>query len=248
MFVHGFGTDQRAWKDVADAFLADFRVVLLDNAGAGGSDPVAFDRHQDRYLSLDGYAADLLDVCEALELDGATFVGHSAGAMACVLAALRQPARASRLVLIGASPRYVDAPGYRGGFTRAEVDGLYADVMGRFSDWARAFAPAMMGNPDRPALAAQFADAIQSIPKDRVLTVLYSIFRSDYREVVARLSLPVLLIQSSEDPAVPIEVAEFMHRSIANSRLVVIRASGHLPHVSSPGKVVEAMRDFVTAP
>lgn len=45
VFVHGLGTDQHAWREVAAAFMNDFRIVLLDNVGAGNSDPMAFSQH-----------------------------------------------------------------------------------------------------------------------------------------------------------------------------------------------------------
>ena len=140
VFVHGFGTDQRAWKTVAESFREDFSLVLLDNVGAGQSEPAAF--LQSRYLNLGGYVSDLFEVCDALLLQDAILVGHSVGAMICLLAAARRPGRFSRLVMIGASPRYLDDEGYRGGFAEADLKALYQEVSLRYSEWADAFAPA----------------------------------------------------------------------------------------------------------
>jgi sigma-B regulation protein RsbQ len=83
---------------------------------------------QHRYLSLDRYVTDLLEVLEALTVMRAVLVGHSVGAMICALAPRRSPDRVARLVLIAASPRYLDEPGYRGGFTAADLQGLYSAV------------------------------------------------------------------------------------------------------------------------
>ena len=47
VFAHGFGCDQNMWRFVAPAFEDDFRVVLFDHVGAGGSDLAAYD--PDRY-------------------------------------------------------------------------------------------------------------------------------------------------------------------------------------------------------
>jgi sigma-B regulation protein RsbQ len=243
VFVHGFGTDQRAWHAVVGPFLKDFRIVLLDNVGAGGSAPDAFVQH--RYLNLHAYATDLLDVCRALQIEDAVLVAHSVGAMIGVLAANAEPARFSRLVLIGASPRYLDEPGYRGGFTKPDLDALYSAVSSVYPDWADQFAPLAMGNPDRPQLAQHFAATLKSIPAQSAFTVLCSIFQSDHRQDVCKLDKPTLLIQSQQDVAVPLEVAEYLNREIRGSRLAVIDATGHLPHVSAPAAVVAAMRDFI---
>lgn len=245
VFVHGFGTDQSAWQQVQDAFRDDFRIVRFDNTGAGRSDRAAFRQH--RYLNLHAYAADLLDICSALQLRQVTLVGHSVGGMCCVLAAIARPELFDRLVLVGASPRYLDDAGYRGGFTQADLNALYSAVTLSYTEWAGRFAAAAMGNPGQPELAEYFAGTIKSIPPELALTVLCSIFQSDHRADLARLDLPTLLIQARDDVAVPLEVAEFMHRQIRGSQLRVIDAAGHLPHVSAPAAVIEAMSDFVRA-
>src|SRR3954467_11948523 len=99
IFAHGFGCDQHMWRFVAPAFEADHRVVLFDHVGAGGADLSAYD--EARYGSLDGYADDVLEICRALEVTDAIFVGHSVSAMIGVLAAILDPERIARLVLVG---------------------------------------------------------------------------------------------------------------------------------------------------
>jgi sigma-B regulation protein RsbQ len=73
VFAHGFGCDQCMWRFVTPAFEDEYRIVLFDHVGAGGFDISAYD--QDRYGSLGGYAADVLEICRALDLRDAIFVG-----------------------------------------------------------------------------------------------------------------------------------------------------------------------------
>ena len=56
LFAHGFGCDQHMWRFVAPAFEDDYRVVLFDYVGSGGSDLAAYDPA--RYATLDVYAID----------------------------------------------------------------------------------------------------------------------------------------------------------------------------------------------
>jgi sigma-B regulation protein RsbQ len=56
MFAHGFGCDQNTWRFVEPAFEAEFRTVLFDHVGAGGSHLEAYDRV--KYSTLAGYADD----------------------------------------------------------------------------------------------------------------------------------------------------------------------------------------------
>src|SRR5688500_3476259 len=119
LFAHGFGCDQNMWRFVVPAFEDDYKVVLFDYVGAGHSDIKAY--NPGRYGSLDGYAQDILDICQALDLRDVIFVGHSVSSMIGVLAAKREPQRFSRLIMVGPSPRYINDAGYVGGFERADI-------------------------------------------------------------------------------------------------------------------------------
>ena len=63
MFAHGFGCDQNMWRFLTPAFEDDYRIILFDYVGSGKSDLSAYDAA--RYATLDGYAADVLDICAA---------------------------------------------------------------------------------------------------------------------------------------------------------------------------------------
>ena len=90
LYAHGFGCNQNMWSQVAPAFLEGYRVVLFDYVGSGASSVMDFDHR--RYSTLNGYARDVLDVCEALDLtSGVTFVGHSVSCSVGMLASLARP-------------------------------------------------------------------------------------------------------------------------------------------------------------
>src|SRR6201992_1792064 len=89
VFAHGFGCDQNMWRFVAPEFEKDFKVVLFDHVGAGGSDLSAYDKA--KYSSLHGSADDVVEIGRELGLKNAVFVGHSVSAMIGVLASFRAP-------------------------------------------------------------------------------------------------------------------------------------------------------------
>ena len=86
LFAHGFGCDQNMWRFITPAFEQDYKIVLFDYVGAGKSDVSQY--NPDRYAQLQGYAQDVLDVCEALNLSNVIFVGHSVSSMIGLLAAI----------------------------------------------------------------------------------------------------------------------------------------------------------------
>lgn len=243
VFVHGFGTDQTAWDAVYPAFAADWRIVRLDNAGAGGAEREGFE--ESRYLKLDRYADEMLEVADALQLRDAVLVGHSVGGMIGILSAIRAPDWFSRLVLIGASPRYLNDAGYPGGLSNHDVRDVYEAIQADHQEWTMNYSRLAMQNPDQPELSRSFAKSLRRIPTERVLTVLHSILQSDYRAELPKLAVPTLIIQSQSDPFVPMAVAEYLRRTIRGSRLELIEAHGHLPHISAPETVVAAIRRFL---
>ena len=86
-------------------------------------------------------------------------MGHSVSAMVGVLAAIREPDRFEKLVLVGPSPRYLDDGDYVGGFSRADIDELLDSLDSNYLGWSSAMAPVIMGNPDRPELGEELTNS-----------------------------------------------------------------------------------------
>jgi sigma-B regulation protein RsbQ len=239
VFAHGFGCDQGMWRYVAPAFQASHRVVLLDHVGAGGSDATAYDPV--RYSRLEGYAADVVELVEALGVPPVVFVGHSVSAMIGLLAAADRPELFDRLVLVGPSPRYVDDEGYRGGFSQEEIDELLDTMDSNYLGWSQHIAPVVMGVPDRPELGEELASSF--CRSDPVIARRFArtTFLSDNRGDLSRVHTPSLVVQCRDDVIAPVEVGEYVHRALAGSALALLEATGHCPNLSAPDELVAAM-------
>lgn len=243
MLSHGFGASQLMWDKVVGGFEHDHGLVLFDHVGAGDSDLGAYDAR--RYASLTGYAADVIEILDDLGVAPVHYVGHSAGGMIGVLAAVRRPELFRTLTLIGASPRYLDDTGYVGGFARSDIDDLLTAMEENYVGWSRATAPVVMANPDRPELAEELAASFVRTRRDTALGFARAIFESDHRGALAGVSTPTLVVQSSEDPMVPAQVGAYLHEHIAGSEYVLLDATGHFPHVSGPDETVRVVRRFL---
>jgi sigma-B regulation protein RsbQ len=245
LFAHGFGCDQNMWRFVAPRFQRDFRVVLFDHAGAGHASPDAYD--SERHAALDGYATDVLDICEALDLRDIVFVGHSVSAMIGVLASLREPQRFAKLVLVGPSPRYIDDAGYRGGFTGDDIEELLDSLASNYLGWSSAMAPVIMGNPDRPELGEELTESFCRTDPDIAQRFARVTFMSDNRADLSLVSTPTLVLQCRDDAIAPLSVGEYVHAAIAGSSFVVLDATGHCPNLSAPDATTAAIEAFVVA-
>ncbi|HEY6842813.1 MAG TPA: alpha/beta hydrolase [Thermoanaerobaculia bacterium] len=244
LFAHGFGCDQNMWRFVAPAFEDDYKVVLFDYVGAGKSDRSAYDPR--RYASLDGYARDVLDIIEELDLHDVIFVGHSVSSMIGVLAANKAPERFAQLILIGPSPRYInDPPGYAGGFDRADIDGLL-DMMDRnFIGWANYLAPVIMANPEHPELSRELEESFCSTDPQIARRFAEVTFYGDNRGDLQHVRVPALIMQCAEDVIAPKHVGEYVHAALPNSHFKMMRATGHCPHISHPDETVATIREYL---
>jgi sigma-B regulation protein RsbQ len=243
LFAHGFGCDQNMWRFLAPRFAERYRVVLFDHAGAGGSDPDAYD--VERHARLDGYAADVLEICSAMGLEDVIYVGHSVSAMIGVLAARRSPDLFSRLVLVGPSARYINDDGYTGGFTEADIVDLLASLDSNYLGWSGAMAPVIMGRPDRPELGEELTESFCRTDPDIARRFARATFMSDNRADLASVSVPTLVLQCSNDVIAPVSVGEYVRDQMPNASMVLLAATGHCPNLSAPEETAEAIEDFL---
>jgi sigma-B regulation protein RsbQ len=243
VFAHGFGCDQTVWRHVAPAFERTHKIVLFDQVGAGGSDLAAYE--PDRYATLHGYAADVVELCRVLELDDVTFVGHSVAATIGVLAALEEPERFTSLVLVAPSPCFLDEGDYRGGFSRADIDALLEALDANYLGWSSVMAPTIMGNPDRPELGEELTASFCRTDPDIARHFASVTFLSDHREDLAPCATRSLVLQCAEDAIASPVVGEFVHEQLPDSRLVVMDATGHCPHLSAPEETIAAIETFL---
>jgi sigma-B regulation protein RsbQ len=134
-----------------------------------------------------------------------------------------------------------------GGFERADIDGLF-DMMDRnFIGWANFLAPAIMKNPDRPELGEELASSFCSTDPVIARRFAEATFLADNREDLARVRVPSLILQCSDDMIASDQVGAYVHSQTPGSVLHRLSATGHCPHMSHPEETIAAMRAYLTA-
>jgi sigma-B regulation protein RsbQ len=243
VLAHGFGCDQNMWRLTVPALAEEYRVVLFDYVGSGRSDPSAFS--EERYARLDGYAQDVVEVCQFLDLHDAVFVGHSVSAMIGVLAAASAPERIGSLVMVAPSPRYVDDDGYRGGFSAQDIDELLESLESNYLGWSAAMAPVIMGNGERPELGEELSTSFCATDPEMARVFARTTFLTDSRAELSTVKVPTLVLESAQDVIAPREVGAYVHQAIPGSELVTLDATGHCPHLSAPEATNAAITSFL---
>jgi sigma-B regulation protein RsbQ len=245
VFAHGYGCDQNMWRFVAPAFADKHRLVLFDHVGSGKSDLSAYD--DDRYSSLQGYADDVLEILRDNDLYNVIFVGHSVSAMIGVLAAIQEPGRFAKLVLVGPSPRYINEPAedYVGGFDHADIEEMLESLDSNYLGWSSVMAPVIMGNPDRPELGAELTNSFCRTDPEIAKKFARTAFLSDNRDDLLKLRTPALIMQCSDDVIAPSSVGDYVHKHTAGSTLVRMHATGHCPNLSAPEETIDAIKAWL---
>lgn len=244
IFAHGFGCDQNMWRYVAPAFEENYKVVLFDHVGAGGSDLSAF--HPQKYEKLEGYADDIVEIAKALNLSDIIFVGHSVSALIGIIASRQAPELFKSLVLVGPSPSYINDGDYVGGFSRAQIDELLEALDQNHLGWSMTMAPVIMGNPDRKELGDELANSFCRTDPAIAKHFARTTFLTDRRDILPEVDLPTLILQCSDDVIAPQSVGEYVHQQIKDSKLVLMKATGHCPNLSAPKETKEAIMNFLS--
>ena len=242
LYAHGFGCSQKMWGRITPAFADSHRQILFDYVGCGQSDLAAFDAR--RYASLNGYAQDVLDVCDAYGLtSGVTFVGHSVSCSAGLLASIARPALFERLVLIGPTPCFLnDPPHYMGGFEREDLDGLLSLMDQNYIGWAHYLAPVVAGADGAGQAESELSDSFCSTEPAVTRVFARTTFFSDNRADLPLVTRPCLILQHEQDTLAPLSVGEYLHAHLRGSTLQVLPVAGHCSHMTHPQLVVDAMR------
>jgi sigma-B regulation protein RsbQ len=243
MLAHGFGCDQNMWRFITPAFEDDYRIILFDYVGAGKSDWSKY--NPERYSSLQGYAQDVLEICEELQLTDVIFVGHSVSSMIGLLAAIEKPEFFSNIIMVGPSPCYINNEGYVGGFEKKDIEGLLETMEKNYIGWANFLAPAIMGNKERPELGEELTQSFCSTDPIIANQFAKATFFSDNRKDLSKLKTPSLILQCSEDIIAPVEVGKFIHRNLPGSTLKIMKATGHCPHMSEPDETIELIKEYL---
>jgi len=263
LLVHGTGTWSEIWRETIDALAADHHVIAVDLPPFGYSDKppdaVAYAR--------EAQARRLIRVLDALQIETATFVGHSVGARPVIEAALQAPQRISRLILIdpalGFQADSLDAPHFeqnrpswaaRTLFTKPSLRTAVISSYGTNPLFLRRLFSSFVSN--KSAVTPQRLDVINRPMVVRGTTEAYGAWlsvlaisedrsQSSKFTSLRTLSMPVGIIWGRTDAVTPLWQGERLHELIPQSRLIVLDHVGHIPYIEDPPQFTAALRELL---
>lgn len=244
VLAHGFGCDQNMWRFLTPLLESDYRIILFDYTGSGKSDVSNYDK--ERYSKLQGYAEDVVEICDALGVSEVVFVGHSVSSIIGTLAANERPDLFAQLVHVCPSPSFMNfEPDYRGGFEREDLEELLNLMDKNYIGWANYLAPLVMGADTDSEFTKELSDSFCSTDPTYLRPFAQATFLSDHRSDLGNTKHPVLILQSANDTLASVEVGQYMTIKIPASKIDVIDAAGHCLHMTNPNAVYDSISRFL---
>ena len=224
VFVHGYSLDHRMWSPQLDALSGQFRVVAYDTRGHGQSSV------GDGQYMMEDHADDLLALCDALQLDQAVLIGLSMGGY-IVMRALEQAQGRFRAAVLCDTRAEVDTDAAK----RMRHERIRLIRSGGSTALADEFLPLCFGEPawrQQPAMVATVrAQMTGNAPLGLVGNLIAMAARTDYRDGLARLMLPVQIIVGALDQLTPPSAARTIQDCVVGSELVVLDGAGHMSNL-----------------
>lgn len=243
VFVHGWAMSGRVWhfqQKLADSH----RLIVMDLRGHGHSSTAV-----DGY-SLGNFAADVVALCEQLDLVGAILVGWSMGAQVVLQAFPDLKQHLTGLVLVGGTPRFSAAQGYPHGLPPAEVKGMllrlkrdYQKTMGDF--FRGMFAEGELDHEQYQRIVHEVVLKGRSPEPEAALKSLQILAEADLRPNLGQIDCPVLLVHGSKDTICIPAASTYMAGELPRARLHIIEGSGHAPFIARPAEFNSMVRGFL---
>jgi pimeloyl-ACP methyl ester carboxylesterase len=246
LFIHGLGGVWQNWLLNIPAFVESHRCVALDLPGFGQSEMPAGP------ISIQGYARVADAVCRQLGIECPVVVGNSMGGFVGAELALSFPTRVDKLVLVAAAglsteylqrePLLAFARVWAATTTRV---GVRADPVVRRSRLRRLFLQTVLRYPERLSVPLTY-ELVQGAGKPGFIPALQALLGYSFRDRLAQIEVPVLVVWGRNDMIVPVGDADRFERLIgSNARTVIFEDTGHVPMMERPSRFNELLAGFI---
>jgi pimeloyl-ACP methyl ester carboxylesterase len=246
LFLHGWSSNWQIFLLNIVAFMETHRCIAIDLPGFGASEMPS------EPISIQGYAKTVDAACDALGVECVSVVGNSMGGFIGAELALSFGTRVDRLVLVSAAGLSTEhlARGPSIGLARAVTAALpytqrLEPAVVRRPRLRRAAMQWVIRYPERLSVPLAY-ELVLSFGKPGFVPALKALLEYSYRDRLAAIDIPVLIVWGRNDLLVPVGDAIRYQRLIGdNARVEVFEDTGHAPMIERPTRFNELLRGFL---
>jgi pimeloyl-ACP methyl ester carboxylesterase len=253
LMIHGLGGSHQEWDDAVETLACQHAVHRFDLLGHGAR------AGTQRNPSLKEMAHDVAQVIDGLALERPLLVGHSMGALV-VMRYLQDHGESgiAGVCLIDQSPRITTDEhwqlGLFGSLTRTQLQTTLGRLRGDFAgtvatELLAKLAPLKQA-ASREALAGRLARwAVAKLARgcgaERVLSMLESLAEADFRDVIAKLTIPTMVVlggASHHYGGLPL--GQYYRDTLPDGTVRTYKKASHSPHRQEPGRFADDLAAF----
>lgn len=223
----GWVGDWELWQPPFEIMSSHRRCVSYDHRGAG------LTRFAAGSISASQMVDDLMAILDKLGIERCVLAGESLGTLVVMRALELYPERFGAAVLVSAIRESTAET------TGSLISGCHVD----YPATARQFIEASVPEANSEHLKRWGRDIFARSTAEAAIALLES---SLYFEVdLARIRTPTLILHGSRDVIVPQAVAEEIAETMPAAELQILDGAGHVPTITEPVRVVDAIDDFL---
>jgi pimeloyl-ACP methyl ester carboxylesterase len=233
VFLHGWLGSWRYWFPTMERVAENFRTYSFDFWGFGES------RRKSTYESIQSYSDQVIRFLDELGIDRCLLVGHSMGGMVALKTAINHPKRITRVAAVGA-PIVGDSLSW---LLKLTDRPLFADAFARVPAFRRFMFHWFLGEADDQHVHEILDDSVKS-SSTTLRNAVGSMWRTDLRPELSRLSVPALIVHGGRDEIVHPNQADLFD-NVSCAEVVVMPESRHFPFLDESELFNELLLRFL---
>ncbi len=249
VLLHGFGASTFSWREVMPELAKVGRVIAFDRPSFGlTARPTSWGKFNP--YDPQSQVELTIGLMDALGINKATLVGHSAGGVVALNTALSYPNRVSRLVL-------VDAAVYESGALASwllpvlnvpQIDHLGPLLARSLQSGGDDFLRSTWHDPSKitQAIYDGYHKPFKIKDWDKAL---WNLTRSNYslqpENRLKELTIPVLVVSGDDDRIVQTKNSIKLSDGIPGAKFEVIKNAGHIPFEEQPAEFMRVLMGWL---
>jgi len=234
IFLHGWGLHGGIWAETLEALPG----VAPDLPGYGG-----------RPMPAPYSAESLADALAETVTRPVSLIGWSMGGMVAMVLAARHPGKVAKLVLVGASPAFVNRPGWEHGLAPEVLAGFAESLRQDYRATLLRFLSLQARGGERAReVIGRLRDTVfqRGEPHAAALAAGLDLLRDvDLRDLTASVACPTLVVHGGYDTLCPAAAGRWLADRIPGARLALHERAAHAPFLSHPRWFVERVESFL---
>lgn len=243
VLLHGWCMSSAVWKYQFDGLAGSIRLIAPDLRGHGRS------RRISGSLTFTGFANDLVDLFEQLDLRQTLLVGWSMGGQIALQASSELSGRLAGLALVSATPRFVASSDFSHALADKEVRGMRLKVQRNTlraleGFYSRIFSESEFENHPFALDIKVLLSSISPPDTTVALDALDALAKADMRDLLAGINVPTLILNGAQDQICVPQASSYLKDHISDAEQLVFPLSGHAPFLTYPHKFNEELINF----